>query len=73
MSHEAMKEHETYAACLVPSQSKFIKIHRQSPINSFHIWKVYCLIIETILQKPLKMCNIIWIVMEPSYMLLRRS
>jgi len=64
------KGDETYATCLVPSQSKFIKIHRQSPINSFHIWKVYCLINETVLQKPLKMCNIILIVMEPSCMLL---
>ena len=68
-------EHASYAACQVPSQSKFIEINRQLLLNNFHIWKLFCLIIEIVsekIRKLLKMCNIIWIVMKPSCMLLRR-
>jgi len=38
-SPKAMKEHETYTTCQVPSQSKFIEIKRQLLPNSFQIWK----------------------------------
>jgi len=72
---KAAKEHATYAACQVPSKSKFVEINCQLLLNSFHIWKLFCLIIEIVsekIRKLLKMCNIIWIVMEPSCMLLRR-
>ena len=72
---KAVKEHATYAACQVPSQSKFIEINCQLPLNSFHIWKLFCLIIKIVsekIRKLLKMCNIIWIVMEPRCMFLRR-
>jgi len=40
-AHEPPKEHATYAAYRVPSQSKFIVINRQLLLNSFHIWKVF--------------------------------
>jgi len=72
---KAAKEHATYATCQVPSQSKFIVINCQLPLNSFHIWKAFGFVIEIISEKIwklLKMRNVIWIVMEPSCMLLHR-
>ena len=45
----------------------------QLQLNSFHIWKLFCLIIGIIsekIRKLLKTRSIIWIVMEPSCMLL---
>ena len=50
-AHEPAKEHTTYAACQVPSQSKFIEINCQLLLNSFHIWKLFCLIIEVVSEK----------------------
>jgi len=47
-AHEPLKEHATYAACQVPSQSKFIVINRQLLLISFHIWKIFYLIIEIV-------------------------
>ena len=49
-------------------------INRQLLLNSFHIWKLFRLIIEIVsekIRKLLKIRNVIWIVMEPSRMLLR--
>ena len=64
-AYSVAKVHETYATCQVPSQSKFIKINNycQLMLNSFHIWKVNCLVIETVSEKFQKLlknakCNL---------------